>query len=73
MSSQPSWVGLTTPTTILVAFVRFRYLEPPRRLVGAIGVCELPLSRLAVIGVDEPASQTQEEGTACLNPNTMTF
>ena len=34
---------------------------PPRRLVGAIGVCELPLSRPAIIGGDEPASQTQEE------------
>jgi hypothetical protein len=34
---------------------------PPRLLVGAISVCELPLSRLAIIGGDEPASQTQEE------------
>jgi Domain of unknown function (DUF4440) len=34
---------------------------PPRRSVGAIGVCELPLSRRAIIGADEPVSQTQEE------------
>jgi len=35
--------------------------RPPRILVGAIGVCELPLSRLAILGADKPASQTQEE------------
>jgi hypothetical protein len=34
---------------------------PLRILVGAIGVCELPLSRLAILDADKPASQTQEE------------
>jgi hypothetical protein len=49
MSIHRSWLGLDDADM------------PPCRLVCAIGVCELPLSTLAIIGGDEPASQTQEE------------
>jgi hypothetical protein len=46
---------------------------PPRRLVGAIGVSGLPPSRLAISWAPRAGFLDARGGTACLNPNIMTF